>query len=40
MPGADVVEQLERGLRPEPSLSERLDGLEGGNAVGHDVTKA
>jgi segregation and condensation protein B len=32
VPGGDLVEQLEAGLRPEPgpSLSERLDELEGG----------
>jgi segregation and condensation protein B len=40
VPAADVVEQLERGLRPEPSLSERLDGLEGANSVRDSVTKA
>jgi segregation and condensation protein B len=33
VPGADVVEQLERGLQPEPSLSERLDEAEGASAV-------
>jgi segregation and condensation protein B len=33
VPGADVVEHLELGLRPEPSLAQRLDELEtnGGN---------
>jgi segregation and condensation protein B len=28
VPGAEVVEQLERGLRPEPTLPERLDALD------------
>lgn len=34
VPGADVVEHLEAGLRPEPgpSLSERLDDIESTNA--------
>ena len=34
MPGADVVEHLESGLRPPPgpSLSERLDEIETANA--------
>ena len=33
VPGADVVEQLEQGLRPDaPSFAERLDALEGRNA--------
>ncbi len=35
VPGADVVEHLEAGLRPPPgpSLSERLDEIEAANAV-------
>jgi segregation and condensation protein B len=35
VPGADVVEHLESGLRPPPgpSLSERLDEIESANAV-------
>ncbi len=35
VPGADVVEALEVGLRPPPgpSLGERLDEIEAGNAV-------
>jgi segregation and condensation protein B len=35
VPGADVVEHLEAGLRPEPgpSLGERLDEIEATNAV-------
>lgn len=35
VPGADVVEHLEAGLRPAPgpSLSERLDEIEAANAV-------
>lgn len=35
VPGADVVEHLEAGLRPPPgpSVSERLDGIESSNAV-------
>ena len=35
VPGADVVEHLEAGLRPAPgpSLSERLDEIEASNAV-------
>jgi segregation and condensation protein B len=34
VPGADVVEHLESGLRPPPgpSLSERLDDIEAANA--------
>jgi segregation and condensation protein B len=33
VPGADVVEQLERGLRPDsPTIPERLEALEGANA--------
>ena len=37
VPGADVVEQLERGLRPEPTVAERLangDGDHGDPAAG------
>ncbi|MET0729480.1 MAG: SMC-Scp complex subunit ScpB [Acidimicrobiales bacterium] len=35
VPGADVVEHLEAGLRPpaQPSLGERLDEIESANAV-------
>jgi segregation and condensation protein B len=35
VPGADIVEHLEAGLRPPPgpSLSERLDDIEATNAV-------
>ena len=35
VPGADIVEHLEAGLRPAPgpSLSERLDEIEAANAV-------
>lgn len=35
VPGADVVEHLEAGLRPEPgpTLSEQLDALEGASAA-------
>lgn len=41
VPGADVVEQLERGLRPEgPTIAERLQTLEGGNVSRDAVTKA
>jgi segregation and condensation protein B len=41
VPGADVVEQLERGLRPDaPSFTERLQALEGSNADRDDATKA
>jgi segregation and condensation protein B len=40
VPGADVVEQLERGLRPEPSLPERLTALEDTNADRDTATKA
>jgi segregation and condensation protein B len=29
VPGADVVEQLERGLRPEPTVAERLSNGDG-----------
>jgi segregation and condensation protein B len=39
VPGADVVEHLEAGLRPPqgPSLSERLDEIEAANAVRRPV---
>ena len=41
VPGADVVEQLERGLRPDaPSFTERLAALEGTNAERDGDTKA
>jgi len=41
VPGADVVEQLERGLRPDaPSFTERLDALEGTNSARDQATKA
>ena len=41
VPGADVVEQLERGLRPDaPSLSERLEQLEATNAARDTAGKA
>ena len=41
VPGADVVEQLERGLRPDaPSFTERLDALEGSNVERDHGTKA
>ncbi len=40
VPGAEVVEQLEQGLRPEPSVPERLSALEDTNARRHDETKA
>jgi len=40
VPGAAVVEQLERGLRPDPSLPERLSALEETNSQRHDATKA
>lgn len=38
VPGADIVEHLEAGLRPPPgpSLSERLDEIEATNAVRRD----
>ena len=40
VPGADVVEQLERGLRPDaPSFSERLQALEGSNADRDHATR-
>ena len=32
VPGADIVEHLEAGLRPEPSLGQRLDEIEAANA--------
>jgi segregation and condensation protein B len=41
VPAADVVEQLERGLRPDaPSFTERLQALEGSNVDRDHVTKA
>jgi segregation and condensation protein B len=41
VPHAEVVEQLERGLRPdEPTLSERLEALEDENVDRDDATKA
>jgi segregation and condensation protein B len=40
VPEADVVEQLEQGLRAEPTLSERLGALEDANAERDDATKA
>ena len=41
VPGADIVEQLERGLRPDaPSFSERLVALEGANVDRDHATKA
>ena len=41
VPGADVVEQLERGLRPDaPSLGERLEQLEATNVERDGPTKA
>ena len=41
VPGADIVEQLERGLRPDaPSFTERLDALEGSNVERDHATKA
>ena len=41
VPGADIVEQLERGLRPDtPSFTERLDALEGTNTERDRATKA
>ncbi len=41
VPGADVVEQLERGLRPDaPSFTERLHALEGSNSDRDHATKA
>lgn len=41
VPRADVVEQLERGLRPDgPTVPERLDALEGANAERDLATKA
>jgi segregation and condensation protein B len=41
VPGADVVEQLERGLRPDaPSFTERLNALEGSNSDRDHATKA
>ncbi len=35
-----MVEQLERGLRPEPSLPERLSALEEANLARDAATKA
>jgi segregation and condensation protein B len=41
VPHAEVVEQLERGLRPDgPTLTERLEALEDDNADRDDATKA
>jgi hypothetical protein len=41
VPGADVVEQLERGLRPDsPTLTERLEQLEATNGTRDGSTKA
>jgi segregation and condensation protein B len=41
VPGADVVEQLEQGLRPDaPSFSERLAALEAANADRDETSKA
>ena len=41
VPGADVVEQLERGLRPDaPTLGERLEQLEATNADRDTASKA
>lgn len=41
VPGADVVEQLERGLRADPpSLDERLEQIEAANAHRDHATKA
>jgi segregation and condensation protein B len=39
VPGAEVVEQLERGLRPEPSVHERLGALETKNSQRDHETK-
>src|SRR5204862_2353512 len=41
VPGADVVEHLESGLRPTPgpTLSERLDEIEAANAVRGDAAE-
>jgi segregation and condensation protein B len=39
VPGAEVVEQLERGLRPEPSVHERLGALEETNSQRDHATK-
>jgi segregation and condensation protein B len=40
VPSADVVEQLEQGLRPEPTVHERLGALESTNAERDLATKA
>jgi segregation and condensation protein B len=41
VPGADVVEQLERGLRPEgPTIAERLQTLDDANVSRDAATKA
>jgi segregation and condensation protein B len=41
VPGADVIEQLEQGLRPDgPTLSERLAALEAANDSRHEATKS
>jgi segregation and condensation protein B len=40
VPTADVVEQLEQGLRPEPTVHERLGALEATNAARDRATKA
>jgi segregation and condensation protein B len=41
VPGADVVEQLERGLRPDkPTIPERLEAIEAANARRDLATKA
>jgi len=41
VPGADVVEQLEQGLRPDsPSVPERLAALEAANAQRDTATKS
>jgi segregation and condensation protein B len=40
VPGADVVEQLERGLRPEPPVHERLGAIEAMNSQRDGATKA
>ncbi|HET6949296.1 MAG TPA: SMC-Scp complex subunit ScpB [Acidimicrobiales bacterium] len=40
VPGADVVEQLERGLRPDgPTIPERLDAIEETNSRRHGPAK-
>jgi segregation and condensation protein B len=40
VPGAEVVEQLEAGLRPEPSVADRLVELEATNTARDTETKA